>query len=176
MLLPYFTSRGISVAGSPPRAEQVLKHVGWAKFLRLSSVRTFENLLKALQHLFVIFFDDMIEQTEVTQKSHVRLLCYGILWTVSEEAELFGVERRHRAWRLLSRGELFKFRRVSEPLIDLVEYGKRGHTARGVLYFRLPQSAALFETLCSQEDTLCCIALKQVTTTSNPIQIRLERN
>ena len=49
------------------------------------SVRTFENLLKALQHLFVIFFDDMIEQKKVNQGSHVRLLCYGILWTVSEE-------------------------------------------------------------------------------------------
>ena len=92
MLLPYFTSRGISVAGSPPRAEQVLKHVGWAKFLRPLSVRTFENLLKALQHLFVIFFDDMIEQKKVTQKSHVRLLCYGILWTVFEEKAYFMTE------------------------------------------------------------------------------------
>ena len=69
------------------------------------SVRTFENLLKALQHLFVIFFDDMIEQKKVTQKGHVRLLSYGILWTVLEEKAYFmseselvatPLERRHR--------------------------------------------------------------------------------
>lgn len=54
-----------------------------------SSVPSFENLLKALQHLFVIFFDDMIEQKKVTQGSHVRLLCYGVLWTVFEEKAYF---------------------------------------------------------------------------------------
>jgi len=53
------------------------------------SVTSFENLLKALQHLFVIFFDDMIEQKKVTQGSHVRLLCYGVLWTVFEEKAYF---------------------------------------------------------------------------------------
>ena len=59
------------------------------KFLLSSSVPSFENLLKALQHLFVIFFDDMIEQKKVTQGSHVRLLCYGVLWTVFEEKAYF---------------------------------------------------------------------------------------
>ena len=73
------------------------------------SVTSFENLLKALQHLFVIFFDDMIEQKKVTQGSHVRLLCYGVLWTVFEEKAYFMSESekerrhlsgrwRHRAW------------------------------------------------------------------------------
>ena len=85
------------------------------KFLRVCvcplSVRTFENLLKALQHLFVIFFDDMIEQKKVNQGRHVRLLSYGILWTVLEEKAYFmseselvatPLERRHRAWRIVS--------------------------------------------------------------------------
>ena len=58
------------------------------KFLR-PSVHTFENLLKGLLHLFVIFFDDMIEQKKVTQKSHVRFLCRGLLWTVFEEEAYF---------------------------------------------------------------------------------------
>ena len=79
---------------------EVLNQAGTAKFLRALSVClsviTFENLLKALQHLFVIFFDDMIEQKEVTQKSHVRLLCYGILWTVSEEKAYFMSESEEK--------------------------------------------------------------------------------
>ena len=83
-----------------------LIHLAWQKRVRFShlhvprgasirlpkknfSVTSFENLLKALQHLFVIFFDDMIEQKKVTQGSHVRLLCYGVLWTVFEEKAYF---------------------------------------------------------------------------------------
>ena len=76
-------------------------HLAWHKRVRftcacrevlnlpLSSVGTFENLLKGLLHLFVIFFDDMIEQKKVTQKSHVRFLCRGLLWTVFEEEAYF---------------------------------------------------------------------------------------
>ena len=72
---------------TPARAARCFNRPYTEKFSvrPLSSVITFENLLKALQHLFVMFFDDMIDQKRVKHRCHVRLLCYGVLWTVFEK-------------------------------------------------------------------------------------------
>ena len=56
--------------------------------------------MEGLLHLFAFFFDDMIDFEKVNQGSHVRFLCRGLLWTVFEKERL---ERRHRAWRIVSR-------------------------------------------------------------------------
>ena len=55
--------------------------------------------VEGLLHLFAFFFDDMIDFEKVNKGSHVRFLCRGILWTVFEKEKL---ERRHRAWRIVS--------------------------------------------------------------------------
>ena len=58
--------------------------------------------MEGLLHLFAFFFDDMIDFEKVNQRSHVRFLCRGLLWTVFEK------EIRKEAPRVAHRIVIYK--------------------------------------------------------------------